>query len=140
MSGAWDARIRLVYVVDDKGSSATDTIAAGAPLDVLANIIVGATLMQVVTKATLFVSVRNLSQLTVPLRGQHTVNLTPRSTTLRQTLQVPFAGGWDSDDGDILDVIAAFKVQAGIHVDHSHAQGPRLVVSEATTGNNRPAD
>jgi hypothetical protein len=48
--------------------------------------------MQVVTKATLFVSVRNRSQLTVPLRGQHTVNLTPRSTTLRQTLQVPVRG------------------------------------------------
>jgi hypothetical protein len=131
MSGAWDARIRLVYAVDDQGCSATDTIAAGAPLDVLANIIIGATLMQVVTSADLFVSVRNLSQLTVPLRERRTFNLTPRSTTLRQTLQVHFADGWDADEGDILDVIAAFKVQAGVHVDHSHAHGPRLIVTTA---------
>jgi hypothetical protein len=137
MSGSWDARIRLVYVVDDQGSSATDTIAAGAPLDVLANIIIGATLMQVVTTADLFVSVRNLSQLTVPLRARQTFNLTPRSTTLRQTLQVHFAAGWEADDGDVLDVIATFKVQAGVHVDHSHAHGPRLVV---TSGAARPAE
>lgn len=140
MSGDWNARIRLVYAVDDRGSSATDTIPAGAPLDVLANVIVGATFMQVVTTADLFVSVRNLSQCTVPLRGRRTFHLTPRSTTLRQTLEVHFEGGWDADDGDILDVIAAFKVQAGIHVDYSHATGPRLVVTETTAKTDRSDD
>lgn len=129
MSGAWDARIRLVYVVDDRGSSATDTIPAGAPLNVLANIIIGETLMQVVSAAELFVSVRNLSQATIAVRERRTFPLSPRTTTLRQTLDVRVDRGWDADEGDILDVIAAFKVQAGIHVDYSHASGPRLVVT-----------
>jgi hypothetical protein len=128
MSGAWDAQITLVYLTDNGGSTAIDTIRNSAPLDVLANVLIGETLMQVVSTAELFVSVRNLSQLAVPLRQHKTFELTPKSARLRQTFEVHFEGGWAAEEGDVLDVVASLKVRAGVHVDHTHARGPLVVV------------
>lgn len=129
MSGAWDASIRLVYAVNAGSSSAIDTIANGAAFDVLANIRIGEDLMKVVDGYELFISVRNLSQSDTLLRQHESSQLTPRRTALAQTLDVNFGAGWEANEGDVLDVVATFKVMAGVNANYSLASGDRFVVT-----------
>jgi hypothetical protein len=129
MPGTWDANIKLLYAVDDGQFFAVDTIKAGDPLDVIANIEIGESLMEVVDKFDLFVSVRNLSQSSILLNQTLSDTLTPVSAPFNAELRVNFAGGWTANEGDILEVVAAFKVTGGVHQDYSLARSAPFMVS-----------
>ena len=129
MSGTWDANIRLVYAVDDGGSFAIDTNENGRAFEVIANIGIGRNLMQFVDKCDLFVSIRNLSQSNTVLCQHQSYALAPQSASLNQKLQVKFDAGWKANEGDVLEVVATFKVTAGANSDYTLAGSAPFIVS-----------
>jgi hypothetical protein len=132
MSGNWDATLKLVYAVDDNQFFAVDTVEAGKAFDVIANLEIGKELMGVATSYDLFVSVRNLSKSTTPpqLSKKQSVALTPSPNALNQEQRINFAAGWTgATEGDVLEVIAALKVTAGIHTDYSLASSEPFMIS-----------
>lgn len=132
MPGSWDANLKLVYAVDDNQFFAVDTVEAGKAFDVIANLEIGEELMGVATGYDLFVSVRNLSQSTSPpqLTKKESVTLTPSTTALNQEKRINFGPGWSgANEGDVLEVIAALKVTAGVHTDYSLASSNPFMIS-----------
>jgi len=129
MTGSWDADIKLVYALDRSRSVAIDTIKNSDAFDVIANIRIGQSLMQIVSKCDLFVSVRNLSQSSALLSQKQSYALAPQSAPLNQQLIATFDAGWNADEGDVLEVIATFKVTAGVHQNYSLARSTPFIVS-----------
>jgi len=131
MPGNQDANIKLLYVVDENSFFTADTVDVGAAFDVIANVEIGKDLMEVVSKENLFVSVVNLSQSTV-LQQQTLENvLTPVANPdpLNQELRIKVSGGWTANEGDVLEAIATYKVNAGVYTDYSAARSGTVVVS-----------
>ena len=129
MSGTWDATILLVHAVDEGGSVPIDAVGNGNAFDVVASVRIGRNLMQFVDSCELFVSVRNLSQSNTLLRRHQSFALTPMEAALHQELQVKFDDEWSANEGDVLEVVAAFKVTAGANHDYSLARSDPFVVS-----------
>ena len=129
MIGSWDAAVKLVYVRDCSGSVAVDTVSNGDPFEVVAQIRIGHSLMQVVGRCDLLVAVRNLSRSSVLSWQQRSYALAPQDAPLHHRLEVPFDAGWNADDGDVLEVIATFKVTAGLHRSYSLAGSTPFVVA-----------
>ena len=129
MSGTWDANVTLVYATCQGSSFAVDTIRNGEAFDVVASIRVGRNLMQFVDNYDLFVSVRNLNQSSI-LSSQHQSHgLAPQDAPLSQLLRVGVDPGWTANEGDILEVVATFKVTAGINADYTLAKSAPFIVS-----------
>jgi hypothetical protein len=132
MPGTWDANIKLLYAADDGAFFAADAVNAGNPFDVVANVEIGARLNEVVTRHDLFVSVHNLSQSNI-LASQHFgVVLAPQLNTPRnEEIRIDFPGGWQAkaNEGDVLEVVASYKVSAGVNTDLSSLKSPPFVVS-----------
>jgi hypothetical protein len=129
MSGTWDASIKLVYATDDGRSFPIDILKSGDAFGVVANVRIGRNLMQFVDSCELFVSVRNLSQSNTLLRRHQSFALTPMEAPLHQELQVKFDDEWSANEGDVLEVVATFKVTAGANHDYSLARSDPFVVS-----------
>jgi hypothetical protein len=129
MSGTWDASIKLVYATDDGRSFPIDILKSGDAFGVVANVRIGRNLMQFVDSCELFVSVRNLSQSNTLLRRHQSFALTPMEASLHQELQVKFDDEWSANEGDVLEVVATFKVTAGANHDYSLARSDPFVVS-----------
>jgi hypothetical protein len=85
--------------------------------------------MQFVDRCDLFVSVRDLSQSRTLLCQRKSYELTPRKAALNQTLRVRFDAGWNANEGDVLDVVATFKVTSGVNFDYTLARSEPFVVS-----------
>jgi hypothetical protein len=129
MTGSWHAGIRLVYALDRGGSPAIDTIRNGDPFEVIAEISIGRSLMQVVTGCVLAVSVRNLSQSRLLAREQLCYPLVAQDAALRHRLAATVDGGWSASEGDVLEVLATFKVTAGVHRSYSLARSAPFIVA-----------
>ena len=128
MSGTWDASIVSAYAVDSAEPFPIDAIANGEKFDVVANIRIGRNLMQFVDRGELFVSVRNLSRSTTVATRHQEYTLTPQKVSLTEAFRVQFASGWEADEGDVLEVLATFKVTSGINYDYSMARGGPFIV------------
>jgi hypothetical protein len=129
MSGTWDANIVLVYIVCEDRFFAIDALDNGEAFDVLADVRIGRNLMQFVNECELCVSVRNLSQSSTLLRRRQSYPLAPQDAPLDQQLLVKFSAGWNASDGDVLEVLATFKVKAGINRDYSLARSAPFIVT-----------
>lgn len=128
MSGTWDASIISTYAVRDGESFAADTVRNGDAFEVVANIRIGRNLMQFVDRCELFVSVRNLSRSTTTAGAHQQYELTPQKLALNEAFRVQFASGWEANEGDVLEVLATFKVTSGINYDYSMARGGPFIV------------
>jgi hypothetical protein len=129
VSGTWDANIVSVYAVDTAEPFAIDAIANGEKFDVVANIRIGRNLMQFVDRCELFVSVRNLSRSTTVATRHQEYALTPQKVSLTEAFRVQFASGWSAGEGDVLEVLATFKVTSGINYDYSMTRGAPFIVT-----------
>jgi hypothetical protein len=129
MSGTWDATITLVHAADEEGSFAVAEVGNGAAFGVVAHVRIGKNLMQFVDRCELFVSVRNLSQSSTLLQRRQAYALAPRDAPLSQRLHLKVADGWGANEGDALEVLATFKVTAGVNHDHSIARSAPVVVT-----------
>jgi hypothetical protein len=114
-----DANIKLAYPVDVGTFFTLDVLVNGTPFDVIANVEVGENIMQSVDGYDLWVSVRNLSQSTILLRTKITEDLPGQKEPLNREIRAHFDGGWDANDGDVLEALTAFKVRAGVNSDFS---------------------
>jgi hypothetical protein len=128
MSGTWDATIVSAYAVDSGEPFAVDAVRHGEKFDVVANVRIGRNLMQFVDRCELFVSVRNLSRSTTLATQHQQYALAPQKAPLNEAFRVQFASGWTANEGDVLEVVATFKVTSGINYDYSMARsGPFIV-------------
>jgi hypothetical protein len=130
MANNWDAQIKLLYPADPGTFFTADTVKLGDAFDVIANVEIGRNLMEFVDRHSVSVAVRNLSKSTTI--GQETVEdkLTPQLTALNAELRVSFAAGWNAKAavGDILEAVASYTVEAGLHTDYSIATSVMFVV------------
>jgi hypothetical protein len=128
----WDARIKLLYAADDGTKFTADTVKLGDPFDVVANVEVGRNLMQFADGDELTVSVLNVSQSTVVAQATAPRPLVPVDQTLNEDLTVDIGTGWGNKAkvGDMLEVVATYRMDAGIHTDYSHATSLRLIVTK----------
>jgi hypothetical protein len=100
---------------------------------VLANLEIGSRLNEVVSRHDLFVQVQNLSQSNILALQNFGEVLAPQVNTTRNLEQrldfnVP-AGGWPANEGDILEVVASYKVTAGVNTDYSASRSQLFIVS-----------
>lgn len=133
MPGTWDANIKLLTAVDDGQDFAVDTVDKNSNFDVLANVEIGSRLNEVVTRHDLFTYVRNLSQSNILAFQPFGEVLTPqvnqtRNLEIRLDFNVP-AGGWPANEGDVLEVVASYKVSAGVNSDYSATRSQLFIVS-----------
>ena len=124
-----DANIKLVYAVDQNSFFAIDAVNNGDPFDVIANVEIGGDIMQSVDGFDLRVFIRNLSQSTTLLSEVVSDNLADQTDPLNSELRVPFPGGWNAGDGDVLEAVASFKVRAGVNSDYSTQKTGTFMVS-----------
>jgi len=129
MSGTWDATILSAYAAGTGEPFAVDAVANGEKFDVVANVRIGRNLMQFVDQCELFVSVRNLSRSTTMVSQHQQYELTPQKLALNEAFRVQFASGWSAGEGDVLEVLATFKVTSGINYDYSMTRGGPLIVT-----------
>jgi len=127
----WDARIKLLYPADDGTNLTADTVKLDDPFDVIANIEVGRNLMQFADSDELSVSVLNVSKSSVVASANAPRPLTAVDKPLDEDIKVDIATGWGTkaNVGDLLEVVATYRLDAGIHTDYSHATSQRLIVT-----------
>lgn len=131
-AGVWDADIKLLYAVDVGTFFTADTVDSTAPFDVIANVEIGARLNENVNRQDLFLAVQNLSQGVIKASTTVGGALAPQVNTdrneeLRANFNPP-GGGW-GNDGDVLEVIASYKVTAGVNTDYSTARSELFIVT-----------
>ncbi|MFF3378990.1 hypothetical protein ACFYXF_39290 [Streptomyces sp. NPDC002680] len=130
MAGSLDAEIKLVYPVDDGTFFTVDSIPSGTPFDVIANVEIGDATNQNVDAHDLWVSVRNLSKSTTLAGQRFSEKLAAEKNRKRRLeLRVDFDDPWTADDGDILEVVASYRVIAGANSIVSVARSLPFVVS-----------
>jgi len=127
----WDARIKLLYPADDGTKFTADTVKLDDSFDVIANVEVGQNLMQFADGDELSVSVLNVSQSTVVASANAPRTLAAVDKQLDEDLKVDIVSGWGSKAkaGDLLEVVATYRLDAGIHTDYSHATSSRFIVT-----------
>jgi hypothetical protein len=130
MANKWDALIKLLYPADAGTVFTADTVKLDDPFDVLGDIEIGGNLMEFVKKHTLIVSVRNLSKSTTITQKTLDEPLVEQSTAFNKALRVQFPSGWGAQAavGDVLEAVASYEVQAGLHTDYSIATSAQFVV------------
>ena len=133
MSGTWDATILSAYAAGTGEPFAVDAVGNGEKFDVVANVRIGRNLMQFVDRCELFVSVRNLSRSTTLASRHQQYELTPQKLALHEAFRVQFASGWSAGEGDVLEVLATFKVTSGINYDYSMARSAPFIVTGPPT-------
>ena len=132
MANNWDARIKLLYPADEGTFFSADTVKHDSPFVVVANVEVGQDLHGFSDDHTLLVWVRNLSRSTTIANGSFAEKLPPARDEFRAELRVPIPAGWGTKaaPGDVLEVVASYNVQAGIHSDDSMATSDMFLVTK----------
>jgi hypothetical protein len=128
--GQQDANIKLLYATGENSFCTADTVANGAAFDVVANVEIGRDLRRVVTKEDLFVSIVNRSQAVAfpPVVQSNTLVPGDDRDALCQELRVKVDPGWPAAEGDVLQIIATYKVTAGVFTDYSTATSADVIV------------
>ena len=128
MPSDFDASIKLLYPTDVNTFFTIDDIAKGAAFDVVANVEIGQDLNQNVDTFDLRVGIVNLTQSASTKVVNVSGPLTPAAAPFLKEERVNI-NGWTADIGDVLQVVASYKVTAGVNVDFSTAQSVTFVVS-----------
>jgi hypothetical protein len=128
-SNQYDANIKLLYIVDDNSFFASDSLTRGEPFDVIGNVEIGKELMENVETEKLFISVINLSKARLVATGKVENHLEKAERTHNAELRVNFPGGWDADDGDVLEAVASYRVSTGLFTDYSTLRTLPVVVA-----------
>jgi hypothetical protein len=128
----WDARIKLLYAADDGTDFTADTITLDDPFDVVADVEVGRGLMQFADGDELFVSVRNVSKSTVIASARSARPVPASDKPLHDELRIDIASGWgnQAEEGDLLEVVATYRMDAGVNTDYSYATSQRFIVTK----------
>jgi hypothetical protein len=128
MPGPWDASIKLLYPVDKDTFSTLDDIDNNTPFDAIANVEIGENLNENVDDFVLRVAVLNLTQSTTVQVVDKPGNLIPADDTTftaeeRVSLDAP-----NQSPGDVLKLVASYRVNAGANSDTSTAESVTFAV------------
>jgi hypothetical protein len=124
-----DANIKLLYPVDVGTFFTIDDVPNGASFDVIANVEIGQDLNQSVDNFNLRIGVVNLTQPQSVASLNDAGALTPAAAPFLAERRVNVPAGWNAQVGDVLQVVASYKVTAGVNVDFSTATSTTFVVS-----------
>ena len=129
MPGPWDASIKLLYPVDKDQFTTVDDIDNNTPFDAIANVEIGENLNEHVDDFVLRVAVLNITQSTTIQVEELKGALTPADDTTftneeRVSLNAP-----NQTPGDILQLVASYRVNAGANSDFSNAESVTFNVS-----------
>ncbi|GEL24317.1 hypothetical protein PSU4_32710 [Pseudonocardia sulfidoxydans NBRC 16205] len=126
-----DASVKLIYAVDENQFFAVDDVALDAPFDVIMNVEIGEELNRHVTRSTARIGIRNLTQSKTVATLQQTDTLNPAAAPFLAELRFSVAPGWgvNAAAGDVLQVVASYKVEAGVDSDVSYSESQRFIVS-----------
>ena len=129
MANPDDARLKLLYAVDDNTFATADTVVAGDAFDLIANVEIGGNIQQNVDQLDLFVGLRNLTRSTEVLTTAFSEPLTPDNNgTVNREVRVDLAPGWKAEEGDVLEAVATLKVTYGANADYSFGRSDPIVV------------
>jgi hypothetical protein len=129
MAGAWDAEIKLLYPVDRGTFFTVDSIESKTAFDAIANVEIGEDLNENVDRHDVWVSVRNLSKSAIVATGQGGGPLTPQNNLQRrEEVRVEIPDGWIADVGDVLELVAGYKVTAGANTAFSSRRSETFIV------------
>jgi hypothetical protein len=122
-ANAWDADIKLLYPADQGTNFAVEVLGPADPFDVVADVEIGEDLNENVDEHVLRVSIINLTTAAQVAFNEVKKPLVPQNNTKRrEQLRVPFGPVANSNSGDVLQVVASYKVTAGTNVDQSTEQ------------------
>jgi hypothetical protein len=120
-----------VFPADDKTEDFAESVPKGAAFDVVAKVEIGRNLMQFADADLLYVTVGNLSKSSILATEKLPRTIKPEDRKRNDTLRVDIKPGWVADVGDVLQVTASYRAEAGIHTDFSSAQSGLFVVVDA---------
>jgi hypothetical protein len=129
MPGPWDASIKLLYPVDQGQFTTIDDIDNNTPFDAIANVEIGENLNENVDDFELRVAVVNLTTSnTIQIETLKSA-LTPANNATftaeeRVNLNAP-----NQTPGDVLKLVASYRVNAGANSDFSNAESVTFNVS-----------
>jgi hypothetical protein len=128
MPGPWDASIKLLYPVDEGGFTTIDDIDNGTAFDAIANVEIGENLNENVDDFVLRVAVVNLTTSQTIQIEELKGGLTPADDTTflaeeRVKLNAP-----NQTPGDVLKLVASYRVNAGSNSDTSTAESVTFAV------------
>lgn len=130
MAGPWDAELKLLYPADSGTFFTVDTIESKTAFVAVANVEIGENLNENVDEHDVWVSVRNLSKSTIAITANLHQKLTPQNNTARLLeVRVPIDDTWTADEGDILELVASYKVTAGANKAYSSTDSKTFIVS-----------
>ena len=130
MANAFDASIKQLYAADKGTDFVADTVAPGAPFDLVADIEIGEDLNGFVNDLKVFVGIRNVTTSGNVLTKTFPHPLTPKNNQAEHLrLRLPIDVTWTAADGDLLEAVATVRVNAGVHTDYSHAQSDQIIVA-----------
>ena len=124
----WDAVITSLYPVDFNTKTPADTVEAGKEFDIVADIEVGPEINAFAVRDTLSVAVRNLSQSTIAFTKAQTRTLTPAQSRRTEQLTVKVPANWPVNSGDLLEIVATYRFEAGVYTDHSSLRSATFIV------------
>jgi hypothetical protein len=128
MPGPWDASIKLLYPVDQNGFTTIDDLTNGSTFDAIANVEIGEDLNENVDDFVLRVGVLNLTTSQTIQIKEKKGKLTPQDDTTflaeeRVSLNPPA-----QTPGDVLKLVASYRVNAGSNSDTSSAESVTFTV------------
>ena len=128
MPGPWDASIKLLYPVDQGTFSTLDDIDNGTAFDAIANVEIGENLNENVDDFVLRVAVVNVTQsTTIQIEELKSALIPANNTTFtaeeRVSLNAP-----NQSPGDVLKLVASYRVNAGSNSDTSSAESVTFTV------------
>ena len=128
MPGPWDASIKLLYPVDQGQFTTIDDIDNNTPFDAIANVEIGENLNENVDDFELRVAVLNLTTSTTiqieTLKGA----LVPADDTTFQAEERVSLNAPNQTPGDVLKLVASYRVNAGSNSDTSSAESVTFTV------------
>ena len=128
MPGPWDASIKLLYPVDKGQFTTVDDIDNNTPFDAIANVEIGEDLNENVDDFLLRVAVLNLTQSSTVQIVDKPGNLTPvDDTTFTAEERIEFNAP-NQTPGDVLKLVASYRVNAGSNSDISSAESVTFTV------------
>lgn len=129
MANDYIATIKLLYPVAAGASYTLQDIVAGKEFDVIADVEIGRDLNDVVDRFDLRLGVVNLTTAGSVAVVDCGAVLKPADAPLIEQRRVSVPGGWTAArSGDVLQVVASYKVTAGSNVETSTAQSSTFCV------------
>jgi hypothetical protein len=129
MPGPWDASIKLLYPVDQGQFTTVDDIDNNTPFDAIANVEIGENLNEHVDDFELRVAVLNLTQSTTIQIETLKRALNPADDTTFTAEERVGLNAPNQTPGDVLQLVASYRVNAGSNSDFSNAESVLFTVS-----------